>query len=147
MGYSSELAGHLTVQPRPSSGKHTYSPEFLRLAAEEGLQLPQERTGLSKGALQKLRDHEDLRYFFIPKPNGIHCSGNEGDLGEEPETGLFAELITLIQQGGMELEGTLYRSGEGTGDVSRYIFTPGAAEPLCEDAQLTWPDGAVVTEI
>lgn len=137
MSYNSRVNGKLRFTVK-KDGPTEWPADVQEAAERHGLNLPtlDERKGLSKAAVRKLKDSE-LRRFLQFTETGTKPSGESFtayDIDDE-----LREMLHVITKDDCLVKGTLYVMGEEQGDLQRFVFT--GTTFRTERAKLVWPDG------
>jgi len=140
MGYYSDISGKLeisrnTIEELPE--------ELVKVAAKYEVTLPEPVKGLTKKALKEIKNDDSLEWVVTPKKNSLVFEASEANIEDFSE--ILAAVLAIVAADDAVANGVIYRTGEWTGDVERFIVKDNNV--TAEQADLLWPNGERVTEV
>lgn len=134
MGYENRFKGELKVTKNADTPQY---PEMLvKLAAENKVPLPSLPNGLSEEDIQAINADQMWSRYFIVEPESIVADnasdpGNVWDVDDS-----FQVMLTVLKNSGCLANGTIYRLGEESGDLTRYTISDNVL--VTDEAKLVW---------
>jgi hypothetical protein len=140
MSYYSDIFGKLeisrnTVEELPD--------ELVKVAAKYEFTLPEPVKGLTKQAIKNIKNDDSLDWVITPKKNSLVFEASEANIEDFSE--ILEAALAIVANDEAVANGIIYRTGETTGDVERFIVKDNNF--VAESAELVWPNGERVTEV
>jgi len=139
---SVHIHGHLAVTRKVKS----YSPELVKLAAEEGVPLPSFPADLSKAAEKKLNELYGSREFSFflhakvdPYSNSVNSILWDGESDKAKLEEGLQKALDIYAEDGCRADGQFSVVGDNQGDVERWTIEDNVLTK--ERVKMLWPDG------
>jgi DNA polymerase II small subunit/DNA polymerase delta subunit B len=140
MSYYSDITGRLEIS---RNAVKELPAELVQMAAKYEVTLPEPVKGLTKQAIKTIKNDDSLDWFVTPKKNALIFDASEANIEDFSE--ILEAVLAIVSDDDAVANGVIYRTGEATGDVERFIVKDNNF--VAEAAELIWPNGERVTEV
>jgi hypothetical protein len=140
MSYYSDITGKLEIS---RNAVEELPDELVKVAAKYEFTLPEPVQGLTKQAIKTIKNDDSLDWVITPKKNSLVFEASEANIEDFSE--ILGAALAIVADDEAVANGIIYRTGEATGDVERFIVKDNNF--VAESAELVWPNGERVTEV